>query len=253
MQRYFIQLSYNGTAYHGWQLQENTFLTVQQVLNEMLSRLLNEPIFVTGCGRTDAGVHASHFFAHFNSSLSNLMEDCDKWIFKFNHALPPDIAIQKIIPVHEKVNARFDATSRTYQYLISRKKDTFKIDKACFFYGSLNVQAMNDAAKTLFDYIDFSSFAKSNTQNATNNCKIYKAEWFEENDKIIFTISADRFLRNMVRAIVGTLMDVGKGKMTIEEFKNIIESKNRCNAGFSVPACGLYLTKVEYPEELING
>lgn len=252
MQRYFIQLSYNGTAYHGWQLQENTYLTVQQVLNQMLSRLLNEPISIAGCGRTDAGVHASEYFAHFDSTINDLEINQDKWIFKFNHALPADIAIQKVIKVHEKSNARFDAVARTYQYIINRKKDPFQINKSCFLHGPINMEEMNKATKILFDYIDFSAFAKSNTQNLTNNCTIYKAEWKEENGFLIFTISANRFLRNMVRAIVGTLLDVGNGKITMEEFNKIIESKSRSKAGFSAHACGLYLTKVEYPKNYFD-
>ena len=203
VQRYFIQLSYNGTAYHGWQIQENTFSTVQQVINEMLSRLLNEPVFITGCGRTDAGVHAKEYFAHFDCS-HDLKEQEAKWIFKFNHALPHDIAIQKIICVTDKANARFDAVSRTYQYSIHRDKNPFLVNRSYYLYFDLDVHKMNEAAACLFDYIDFSSFAKSNTQNATNNCKIYKAEWKKEGEQLIFTISADRFLRNMVRAIVGT-------------------------------------------------
>jgi tRNA pseudouridine38-40 synthase len=252
LQRYFIQLSYNGTAYHGWQIQENTVKTVQQTLNAMLSKLLNEPVFVTGCGRTDTGVHATEFFAHFDCSLTDLKLNEDKWIFKFNHALPSDIAIQNIFEVHEKANARFDAVSRTYQYIITRNKDPFQIDKACYLYGKYNVDEMNRAAQELFKYIDFSSFAKSNTQNFTNNCKIYKAEWKEEGELLIFTISADRFLRNMVRAIVGTLLDVGKGKISIEQFNEIVESKVRSNAGLSAHACGLYLTKVEYPQNYFD-
>lgn len=252
MQRYFIQLSYNGTAYHGWQIQENTFRTVQQVLNDMLSRLLNEPITITGCGRTDTGVHASEYFAHFDSTIEDLEINQHKWIFKFNFALPADVAIQKIIAVKEKSNARFDAISRTYQYIINKKKDPFQIDMSCFLYGALNVEEMNKATKILFDHIDFSAFAKSNTQNLSNNCIIYKAEWKEENDLLIFTISANRFLRNMVRAIVGTLLNVGKGKISIEEFNEIIESKTRAKAGFSAHACGLYLTKVEYPQNYFD-
>ncbi len=252
MQRYFIQLSYNGTAYHGWQIQENTFKTIQQVLNEMLSRLLNEPIFVTGCGRTDTGVHAREYFAHFDSTINDLQINQEKWLLKFIHALPADIAIQKIFAVSEKANARYDAVARTYQYIINRKKDPFLIDKACFLYGNINLEEMNKATKLLFDYSDFSAFAKSNTQNLTNICKLYKAEWKEEGELMIFTISADRFLRNMVRAIVGTLLDVGKGKISIEEFKMVIESKTRSKAGFSSHACGLYLTKVEYPQNYFN-
>ena len=248
MARYFIQLSYDGTAYHGWQIQKNASHTIQQVLNEMLSRLLNEPVFVVGCGRTDTGVHASEYFAHFDTT-KDLMEEESKWIFKFNHSLPKDIAIQKIIPVKENANARFDAISRTYQYIITRVKNPFRENKACFLYGDLNVEEMNKAAKILFDHTDFAAFAKSNTQNATNNCKIYKAEWKEENELLIFTISANRFLRNMVRAIVGTHMDVGKGKMSIDKYNKVIESKIRSNAGLSAHACGLYLIKVEYPKD----
>ena len=245
--RYFIQLSYNGTAYHGWQIQENTFATIQQLVNQMLSRLLNEPIFITGCGRTDAGVHAKAYYAHFDYTKTDLTTDEAKWLFKFNNALPADIAVHKIIMVNEKANARFDAISRTYQYYINNKKDPFLINRSYFMFFDLNMEEMNKAANLLFEYTDFSSFAKSNTQNFTNNCKIYKAQWREENGLLIFTISADRFLRNMVRAIVGTLLNIGKGKLTIGDFKKIIENKNRSSAGLSVPACGLYLTAVEYP------
>jgi tRNA pseudouridine38-40 synthase len=244
--RYFIQLSYNGTAYHGWQIQENTGQTVQQLLNEMLSLLLNEKIVVTGCGRTDTGVHARDFYGHFDCGF-DLIPEKDKWIYRFNNALPGDIAVKNIFVVKEDGNARFDALSRTYEYIITKRKNPFEINKAWYLYGKLNVDEMNKAALILFDYNDFTSFSKSNTQNFTNNCKILKAEWREEGDLLIFTVSADRFLRNMVRAIVGTLIDVGKGKMSLDEFHTVIKSQNRSNAGFSVPACGLYLTEIEYP------
>ena len=217
-----------------------------------LSRLLNEPVSIMGCGRTDTGVHASDYYAHLDTSI-DLLADEARWIFKFNNALPSDIAIYKMFKVKENANARFDAIARTYQYIITRKKNPFLINNACFIYGDIDVEEMNKAAKALFDYIDFSAFAKSNTQTGTNNCKIYKAEWREENDQLVFTISADRFLRNMVRAIVGTLLEVGKKKMTIDEFKEVIESKMRSNAGLSAHACGLYLTKVEYPQNYFNG
>ncbi len=251
MKRYFIQLSYNGTAYHGWQVQANTVLTIQQVVNEMLSRLLNEGVSVMGCGRTDTGVHASDYYAHFDTSV-DLLADIPKWIFKFNHALPADISVLDILKVKETANARFDAVARTYQYVITRKKDPFLINSACFIYGDLNIEEMNKAADVLFEYKDFSAFAKSNTQTGTNICKIYKAEWKEENEKLVFTICADRFLRNMVRAIVGTCLEVGKGRMTISRFKEVIESKIRSNAGLSAHACGLYLTKVEYPKNYFD-
>jgi tRNA pseudouridine38-40 synthase len=251
MKRYFIQLSYNGTAYHGWQVQTNTFLTIQQVINEMLSRLLQEHVAVMGCGRTDTGVHATDYYAHFDTS-TDLLADEAKWIFKFNHALPADIVIYKILKVKETANARFDAIARTYQYFISRNKNPFRINSACFIYGDLNVTEMNKACEILFDYKDFSAFAKSNTQTGSNICKIYKAEWTEEKDLLIFTVSADRFLRNMVRAIVGTMLEVGKDKMNMDKFREVIESKIRSNAGLSVHPSGLYLTKVDYPQNYFN-
>lgn len=253
MQRYFIQLSYNGTAYHGWQVQENTGSTVQQVLNDMLSMLLGEPVFATGCGRTDTGVHASDFYAHFDSSHPDLAAEKEKWIYRFNSALPADIAVYDLHAVSKDANARFDAVSRTYEYIVSRKKDPFRTGRACFLHGPIDVKAMNDAAAAMSGYTDFTSFSKSNTQTFTNNCRLYRAEWKEENDLLIFTISADRFLRNMVRAIVGTLLDVGKGKMSIAAFREVIESRNRSNAGYSVPACGLYLTGVDYPAGYFSG
>ncbi|MDQ3048322.1 MAG: tRNA pseudouridine(38-40) synthase TruA [Bacteroidota bacterium] len=251
MQRYFLRLSFNGTNYHGWQIQENTPTTVQQVMNEMLSKLLNEPVLGTGCGRTDTGVHAHDFYLHFDSSKL-LLEEKDKWIYRFNQALPSDIAITELHQVSGTANSRFDAIARTYEYHIHQKKDPFLTDRSYLFSYSLDLEAMNKAALFLFEYNDFTSFAKTNTQSFTNNCKIFKAEWKEESGKIIFTISADRFLRNMVRAIVGTLMDVGKGKISPEDFKKVIEGKSRSDAGFSVPACGLYLEKVDYPENYFN-
>ncbi len=250
--RFFLQLSYNGTAYSGWQIQKNSPHTVQQILNEMLSRLLNEPIAVMGCGRTDTGVHAREYFAHFDTSKEDLIENQAHWILKFNHALPKDIAIQRILKVDEKANARYNAISRTYQYVITKKKTPFEIDKAYFLYGKLDVDLMNQAAKILFEHSDFSAFAKSNTQNKTNICSLYKAEWHETEDLITFTISANRFLRDMVRAIVGTSLEVGKGKMTLDKFKKVIDSKTRSAAGLSAPACGLYLIKVEYKKGVLE-
>lgn len=250
MQRYFIHLSYDGTAYNGWQVQENTPHTVQQVLNDTFSKLLGEEILITGCGRTDTGVHASDFYAHFDSAIPDLHLNQYKWVYKLNNVLPKDIALHNIMAVAPEANSRFDACLRTYQYIICKKKNPFQVNKAYLLPQALDVALMNQAASKLFEHADFSAFSKSHTQTLSNNCKIHTAEWVEENDLLIFTISADRFLRNMVRAIVGTLLDVGKGKITLDNFVKIIESKNRSNAGFSVPACGLYLTKVEYPSEL---
>ena len=252
MQRYFLQLSYKGTAYHGWQVQENTPHTIQQVLNEKLSMVLNEPIQVTGCGRTDTGVHAKDYYAHFDTTKTDLIANHDKWIYKLNSVLPNDIAVYRLIEVGPDASSRFDAISRTYEYWISRQKNPFMIDAANFISSPLNLDAMNNAAKILLDYTDFSCFSKSNTQTFTNNCKITEAYWKEEDNCIVFTITADRFLRNMVRAIVGTLLEIGEGKTKIEDLKSIIESKNRSNAGASVPACGLYLTKIKYPTQLIK-
>ncbi len=251
MQRYFLKLSYNGTNYHGWQVQENTPKTVQQVVNDSLSMLLNETIETMGCGRTDSGVHAKEFYAHFDSEKNDLQIDPRLWLYKFNLVLPHDIAIQKIIQVKQDANARFNALSRTYEYIINRKKNPFLIDKAYYLYGELNVKLMNEAIKELFSHNDFSCFSKTRTQVKTNICKIIKAEWKEENDLLVFTITANRFLRNMVRAIVGTMIEIGQGKISLEEFKKIIEGKNRSDAGFSVPAYGLYLKNVEYPKNTL--
>ncbi len=248
MQRYFIKLSYNGSAYNGWQIQDNTTATVQQTINEALSMVLNEPVTVTGCGRTDTGVHAKEFYAHFDCSKTTLLLEYDKWLYKFNQVLPADIAIEQIIAVKQDASSRFDAVSRTYQYIISKQKNPFMMGRTNIINTDFDIDEMNKAASTLFDYTDFSAFSKSNTQTFTNDCKIYKAQWKQENDTLLFTITADRFLRNMVRAIVGTLLEVGKGKLSITDFKKIIESKQRSNAGVSVPACGLYLVKVEYPQ-----
>lgn len=248
MQRYIILLSFNGTNYHGWQVQENTPKTVQNWLNVSLSKVLNETIIITGCGRTDTGVHAKEFYAHFDSNTLTLIEDKEKWIHRFNSVLPNDIAIQDLYKVTESANTRFDAIARTYQYFIHTIKDPFKTNLSCQLPGEYDIEQMNNAAKILLQHADFSSFSKSNTQTATNNCTIMMAKWEKEGNTLIFTIKADRFLRNMVRAIVGTLVEVGKGKLQVSDVKSIIESKSRSSAGMSMPACGLYLMKVDYPE-----
>ena len=249
MQRYFIKIAYRGTDYHGWQKQENAH-SVQAELDTALTTLFSEPIDSLGCGRTDAGVHAKEFYAHFD--YENELVDEKFVLYKLNRILPIDIAAQSIFKVRNTAHARFDASSRTYQYFISRNKNPFELDTAYYLYGVLDVGKMNRAAKLLLDYEDFTSFSKSHTQVFTNNCKVYQAEWFQKADTLIFEIKANRFLRNMVRAIVGTLIQVGKGEINEEDFAKIIESKNRSNAGFSVPACGLYLTHVEYPDGIFN-
>jgi tRNA pseudouridine38-40 synthase len=265
-QRYFIELSFDGTNYHGWQIQKNA-LTVQEVLNEKLSVILREPIETTGCGRTDTGVHAKEFFAHFDVVDSSwFMVHSNKGdeaamnyparagstmnsnvLRSINSVLPDDIAVKRIFPVAADTHARFGATLRTYEYHIHFNKDPFKKGYSWELRDEPDLELMNKAAKIIMEYTDFSCFSQSNTQVKTNICKISKAEWTVEDDGIVFTISADRFLRNMVRAIVGTLMIVGKKEIEPEAVRDIIKSKNRSNAGMSVPACGLYLTKINYP------
>lgn len=246
MKRYFIRLSYKGTAYHGWQIQPNA-ITVQGELNRALSTVLNQAINTIGAGRTDTGVHASYFVAHFDVKKETIIDE-DKLCFKLNRFLPKDIALQKIFLVDNEAHTRFDALSRTYQYFITRNKCPFNTDSHWHYIHDLDVAKMNEACGVLFDFIDFTSFSKLHTDAKTNNCKIYKAFWEEKNDELIFTVKADRFLRNMVRAIVGTLLEVGRGKMTLQGFRDVIESKSRSNAGTSVPGHALFLCEIEYPE-----
>lgn len=241
--RYFLEFAYNGTHYHGWQYQPNA-ASVQETLNKVFSTLLQEEIDIVGAGRTDAGVHASLMYGHFDSEKVN---DIEKLLYKANSFLPKDIAVFRILPVHEDAHARFDATSRTYHYFISTKKDIFKNDLAWYYHHDLDIEAMNEAAKLLLTFTDFECFSKTNTDVFTYNCKITEAYWKKENNTLIFTITADRFLRNMVRAIVGTLINIGLHKITTDDFIAIIESKSRKKAGFSVPAQGLFLTRITYP------
>lgn len=242
--RYFIELSYNGSAYHGWQNQPNA-ISVQEVLEKGLSILLKEPISTMGAGRTDAGVHAKQLYAHFNTEV-NL--EIDTVIYKLNALLPKDIAVSNIFRVKEESHARFDAISRTYLYRIALSKNVFNYEQAYYLKPKINIERLNKATKILFDYKDFQCFSKSNTDVKTYHCDIMKAEWTIVDDELRFTIKADRFLRNMVRAIVGTLINIGIGKVEIEELHTIIQSKNRGKAGFSVPAHALYLIEVGYPE-----
>ncbi len=244
-QRYFIQCSYKGTNYHGWQIQPNA-VSVQEVLEDALTTILREKISVMGAGRTDTGVHASFFILHFDSDNSEI--DSEKMVYKLNSFLPPDIAIQKIWKVDDEMHARFSALSRTYKYFISTEKNPFQTETTYKYLKPLDIDKMNAAAKVLSDYEDFTSFSRLHTDVKTNNCKIFQAEWKQENHQLIFTIKADRFLRNMVRAIVGTLLEVGQGKLSVDEFTKIIESKNRGSAGASAPAQGLFLVDIEYSE-----
>jgi tRNA pseudouridine38-40 synthase len=246
--KYFIQLSYKGTNYHGWQIQPNAS-SVQEVLTKSFSTILRENIEITGAGRTDTGVHASYFITHFSTNAENLQSD-NKFLFKINSILPKDIAIHNIKLVKQDAHARFDASSRTYHYFIHTKKDPFLLDSSYFLPKDLNIDLMNKACDILFNYTDFTSFSKLHTDVKTNNCKITEAFWSQEEHKIKFTITADRFLRNMVRAIVGTTIDVGLGKLSLDDFIQIIESKNRSEAGVSVPAQGLFLTNITYDKSI---
>ncbi len=249
--RYFIHLAYNGTDFHGWQVQDNA-PTIQETVNKALSTLLGKGINVIGCGRTDTGVHASDFYAHFDWNYKFSEKKLNDLVFKLNRFLPNAILIFDIKEVKPEVNSRFDAVSRTYKYYVNRRKDPFNEDLSFYIYGELNVEKMNLAAQKMMQFTDFTSFSKLHTQTKTNHCKITYAKWEEKEHQLIFTITADRFLRNMVRAIVGTLLDVGKGKLSIEDFIQIIENKNRCDAGYSVPGKALFLHKVNYPEDIWN-
>lgn len=249
MYRYFLRLAFVGSRYHGWQLQDNSD-TVQQTLSNAMGIILGQNIHLTGCGRTDAGVHAKEFFAHFDYSLCLTNEEKVKLIYKLNSFIPVDIVIKDILPVLPDAHARFSATARTYTYTLSRVKDPFSIGFAYHVYGNLDVDLMNRGAELLMKCSDFSSFAKSNSQVKTNTCHIMFARWEGNDEKLIFTITANRFLRNMVRAIVGTLLDIGRGKIDIPALKDIIEQRSRSSAGYSVPACGLFLKEVEYPAEI---
>ena len=240
--RYFIEFAYKGTNYHGWQYQPNA-TSIQETLTKAISTILKIEIDLIGAGRTDSGVHAKQMFAHFDYDFQI---DIPHLTHKLNSFLPKDIAILNFYKVNDDAHARFDATKRTYEYHIHTKKDAFESDDSWYYQNSLNIDLMNEACKILFNHIDFECFSKVHTDVNTFNCKILEAYWKQNENQLIFTISADRFLRNMVRAIVGTMINIGLGKISLKDLIKIIESKDRNKAGFSVPAHGLYLTKVEY-------
>ena len=249
--RYFIRFAYDGTAYCGWQVQPNE-LSVQEVLTKALCTILRtEDIEIVAAGRTDAGVHARNMVAHFDVE-DRLPAGLDL-VNKLNSLLPSDISVIEIREVKPEVHARFDALSRRYEYHLVLQKDVFRHPFAMRIYNPLDFDRMNEAAKILFEYTDFTSFSKLHTDVKTNNCKIMAARWEQREEEWIFIVEADRFLRNMVRAIVGTLLEVGRGKMTIDEFRQVIDAKNRCNAGSSVPAKGLFLVEVTYPKNIYTG
>lgn len=240
--RYFLELSYHGKNYYGWQIQPDV-ISVQEKITTALSTILREEITIVGAGRTDSGVHASQMYAHFDVD-----KDLDEnFTYKLNAILPDDIVIYRTIKVSDEAHARFDAVSRSYEYKIWMGRNPFLLDTTWQLnYKNINIEAMNAAAKLLYEYEDFECFSKVKTDVHTFNCEVTNAVWKLEGEELTFYVSANRFLRNMVRAIVGTLLDIGLGKKSFEDFRMIIESKNRSKAGVSVPAKGLFLTKVEY-------
>ncbi|HQQ94304.1 MAG TPA: tRNA pseudouridine(38-40) synthase TruA [Bacteroidia bacterium] len=254
MSRFFLQLSYNGKAYNGWQVQENSANTIQQVIEDKLSMLLKEPINLVGCGRTDTGVNARNFMAHFDSRHDSLVLNKTHWIYKFNTVLPPDIAIQDILPVQDNAHARYDATERMYYYFISRVKNPFRDAFTWQVHGELDFELMNKGAAMLLEYDDFTSFSKLHTQNKTNICRLSKAVWqVSGENEWRFSIRANRFLRGMVRSLVGTLVMLGKNKISLQDLRIIIESKDRSKAGSNAPAHALFLTGIHYPQHLFLG
>jgi len=248
MQRYFLELAYNGTLYHGWQLQQNA-PSVQSMLETAIKTLTGKNIKTTGAGRTDSGVHARFFVAHFDSDHPLFLETAH-FLHRINCLLPEDIVVHQIYPVLPDAHARFSALTRTYEYAISRVKDPFHKDVSWYYARTLNVVAMNIASGFLTEFVDYTSFSKLHTDVKTNNCKVQFARWTENPGMLIFSIQADRFLRNMVRALVGTMIDVGLQKISPEDFKAIVEGKNRNLAGFSAPARGLSLTAITYPPHI---
>lgn len=242
-----MQLAYNGSTYHGWQIQPNA-TTVQETLQNALRVILKNNISVTGAGRTDTGVHASFYVAHFD--IHKQLEDINSIIKKLNGYLPKSIVIHNIFEVEYNVNSRFSAISRTYKYLIHCNKMPFLNEYSYYLHKKPDIKKINEACSILYQYKDFTSFSKLHTNVKNNNCRIKYAKWENNDNQYIFTIKADRFLRNMVRAIVGTMIDLGLEKITTNDFKAIIESKNRSNAGYSVPGNALFLTDIEYPKNV---
>lgn len=240
--RYFIELAYKGTNYHGWQYQPDA-VSVQETLNKALSVILKKEIDIIGAGRTDTGVHAKKMYAHFDYETEI---DSKILVRKLNSFLPKDIVVFNLIKVHDDAHARFDATKRTYEYHIHTFKDAFENDGSWLHQLPLDLDKMNEACQILFKHNDFECFSKTHSDVRTFNCVIFEAHWQQNGNKLVFTIAADRFLRNMVRAIVGTMINIGLGKIDLADFEKIIESKDRGKAGFSVPAHGLYLTQIEY-------
>lgn len=250
MHRYFLTLSYNGTAYNGWQIQKNTPNTVQNVMEEKLRMILKEDVYLMGCGRTDTGVSARNFVAHFNSE-KDLLPTAFAFLRQFNQVLPPEIAVHKLQLVKEKAHARFSAQERTYYYYVTLDKNPFKSQFSWRLYRQPDFEKMNQVAERLLGTHDFAAFSKSHTQVKTTICTIKEARWIKSGDnEWRFTIRADRFLRGMVRAIVGTLMLVGQDRLTDVGFQEIIDSKDRKKAGSNSPPQALFLTGIRYPKDI---
>ena len=250
LSRYFINLSFKGTNYNGWQIQPGA-VTVQGTLQNALSMLLRENILLTGAGRTDSGVHAINYIAHFNSADINLNNN-DELIRKLNSFLPYDIIVQAIFKVDIKTHARYDAISRTYHYIITKNKNPFLKEFSHHFYWPIDIQSMNRACDILKNHSDFTSFSKLHSDNKTNICRLQEAEWRETPEGIIvFRVTSDRFLRGMVRAITGTMLDIGSGKMDYTEIERVLADKNRSEAGMSAPPNGLFLTNITYKEGIV--
>jgi len=248
--RYFMELSFNGTRFHGWQIQPNA-PTIQGTLENALRKVTRLGLKTTGAGRTDTGVHARHFIAHFNTGQALKMKP-EELAFSLNAVLPSDIVVHRIFQVRRDLHARFSATSRTYEYHIVREKDPFLDEFVYYYHGRLDMEKMNSAARILPGLKDFTSFSKLHTQTATNRCEIMEACWKEDYPELVFVIRADRFLRDMVRTIVGTLLQVGSGKLKPEDIVNIVSAKDRGKAGPSAPARGLILSSIEYPAGSFN-
>jgi tRNA pseudouridine38-40 synthase len=252
--RYYLKLSYLGTNYHGWQKQLD-MISVQSQVNHALETALQESIDVVGAGRTDTGVHASGYVAHFDSE--QIITDDKKLVFKLNKILPKDIAVYEVKRVADDFHARFDAVSRTYEYSIVQFKDPFSVGRSYFVINELDVDALQKASNLLYNHKNFKSFSKVKTDVYTFDCEIKKAVWHQRGYHLVFEISANRFLRNMVRAIVGTLVEVGLNKISVDDFNEIILAQDRSRAGKSVPAHALVLKDIEYPvndfDKLTNG
>jgi tRNA pseudouridine38-40 synthase len=247
--RFFLEIAYRGTQYHGWQRQPNAE-TVQQVVEASMSILLNEAVSIMGAGRTDTGVHAKQMYAHFDTNYK--FDDASDFVFRMNAMLPKDIVIKKLFQVSDSAHSRFDAIYRTYEYWVYESKNPFLEPFAYRLKSNVDFDIMNQAADLLLHHQDFKCFSKSNTDVSTFECNITKANWKSHNEYSVFTITANRFLRNMVRAVVGTLLEIGQGKHPVTHLQEVLESQDRSSAGFSVPAHGLYLTEVGYPNELIK-